>query len=232
MSHDPADLDSWKKNWLTGQIGWHEGKGNRWLSSNINILTAGREKVKVFIPLCGKSKDIKCLADNGHDVVGVEVSPLALEQFFEENDIPFTVNPVPECNGSLYKSTDGKIQLYCCSIFDFNRNVAGIFDAVWDRGSMVALSPELLEKYQVLMESLMAPGCQYIFERLDYDKSGRSGSPHIVPMETLERLFGSKCNIEVIDKWSSPKYKEIFKVDFFVIEMIRITWKSDSPNSN
>ena len=37
------------------------------------------------MPLCGKSLDMVWLAAQGHEVLGVELAPLAVEQFFAEN---------------------------------------------------------------------------------------------------------------------------------------------------
>lgn len=45
---------------------------------------------RVFVPLCGKSLDMIWLAQQGHEVIGVELSPVAVEDFFRENGL----NPV------------------------------------------------------------------------------------------------------------------------------------------
>src|SRR3546814_12861307 len=42
---------------------------------------------RVFVPLCGKSLDMAWLAARGHRVLGVELSPLAVGQFFDENGL-------------------------------------------------------------------------------------------------------------------------------------------------
>ena len=39
------------------------------------------------MPLCGKSLDMVWLAAQGHEVLGVELAPLAVEQFFAENEL-------------------------------------------------------------------------------------------------------------------------------------------------
>jgi thiopurine S-methyltransferase len=37
--------------------------------------------------MCGDVADMSWMADMGHTVVGVEISPVAIEQFFNENEI-------------------------------------------------------------------------------------------------------------------------------------------------
>lgn len=49
------------------------------------------------------------LADQGHAVVGVEISEKAVRQFFTENNLAFTEEPVPSIPGAkLFKV--GKIE--------------------------------------------------------------------------------------------------------------------------
>ena len=43
---------------------------------------------RVFVPLCGKTMDLTWLAVGGHRVFGVEVSQLAVEQYFSEAKLP------------------------------------------------------------------------------------------------------------------------------------------------
>ena len=42
---------------------------------------------QVFVPLSGKSLDMVWLAEQGHRVLGVELSELAVRQFFDERGL-------------------------------------------------------------------------------------------------------------------------------------------------
>ncbi len=42
---------------------------------------------RVFVPLCGKSQDMLWLAQQGHEVIGVELSPVAVAGLFRENGL-------------------------------------------------------------------------------------------------------------------------------------------------
>ena len=43
------------------------------------------------------------LADQGHTVIGVEVAQRAIEEFSEEQKVPFTSHPVPAVDGMLFQ---------------------------------------------------------------------------------------------------------------------------------
>lgn len=61
-------------------------------------------------------------ADRGHTVVGVEISEIGIREFFAEQNLSYTEEPLAEIAGAkVFKSSSGSISLYCCSIFDLPR---------------------------------------------------------------------------------------------------------------
>ena len=77
----------WHERWRSGQIGFHQSAADRNLTRHWPSLhLAGGSRV--FVPLCGKSLDMLWLRDQGHRVIGVELSATALEAFCMENGIP------------------------------------------------------------------------------------------------------------------------------------------------
>ena len=62
------------------------------LQNHLHLLTSGRAKISILVTLCGKSLDLPWLCEQGHDVVGVELSAVAAKQLFEENNIPYSVS--------------------------------------------------------------------------------------------------------------------------------------------
>ena len=77
----------WHERWRTGQIGFHQSSADRNLRRHWPALRLARGS-RVFVPLCGKSLDMLWLRDQGHPVVGVELSAVALEAFCMENGVP------------------------------------------------------------------------------------------------------------------------------------------------
>ena len=79
--------DFWKARWAEDRIGWHQADGN------VNLREYWRGSCRrVLVPLCGKSPDLLWLADRGHDVVGIEISEIAVAAFFDENALAYTVD--------------------------------------------------------------------------------------------------------------------------------------------
>src|SRR3569623_1038336 len=83
------DREFWQARWDEGRIGFHQDDVNPylrryWPGMNIPVDNA------VFVPLCGKSKDMLRLRAQGHAVMGVEVVARAVEAFFAENALPVT----------------------------------------------------------------------------------------------------------------------------------------------
>ena len=77
------DPDFWHQRWQARQIGFHQSAPHpfleRWWPS-LNAALGSR----VYVPLCGKSLDMVWLSVRGYRVVGSELSSLAVEEFFGE----------------------------------------------------------------------------------------------------------------------------------------------------
>ena len=81
------DHEFWHERWRTRQIGFHQSSPHpfleRWWPS-LGALPGDR----VYVPLCGKSLDMVWLGVRGHPVVGSELSPIAVQEFFGESARP------------------------------------------------------------------------------------------------------------------------------------------------
>jgi thiopurine S-methyltransferase len=196
LSRDDG-VSFWNHLWEQGRIkGFHESDLNILLLQHIDELIAGRQNIRVFIPLCGKALEIKWFADLGHTVVGVDSSPLAVEAFFTENSLEFTKQPVEKVNGTLYQCTSLPISIYCCDFMLFCRDVEGPFDAIWDRGGLVAVRKSDLSAYCQVIKSLMGPGCRYFVETMEYDPNMFGGPPSFISEEMILTLFGDLCTCQ------------------------------------
>ncbi|XP_033123922.1 thiopurine S-methyltransferase-like [Anneissia japonica] len=190
----------WEASWKAGKIGFHSKALNPMLEKHASKILDGQKNCKVFVPLCGKSVDMKWFADQGHNAVGVEVVEMAITSFYEEQGIDYTKESVPKLPGAtVYKSKDGKITLYNADIFSMTSDIIGKFDCIWDRASLVALNKTDRERYAPTLTSLMGPNCRYLLSVLDYDPSKAKGPPHNVPNSEVATLYESSCKIEKID---------------------------------
>jgi thiopurine S-methyltransferase len=185
----------WVERWQMGQIGFHEGAPNRFLTRFLPRLDSARS---VFVPLCGKARDLDALADAGKRVVGSELVPIAVEQFFRERGIEPQVRAA--AHGTVHVAPrwgteQGSLALVVGDVFAFESE-GEPFEAIFDRAALVALAPADRERYAAKLESLLAPGGRILLVAFDHDAPG--GPPHSVPAREVERLFGERFAIDAL----------------------------------
>ncbi len=76
----------WHERWSSQRIGFHRDAPLPLLLSHWPALELPAGS-RVFVPLSGKSLDMVWLAGQGHRVLGVELSQLAVDQFFAERGL-------------------------------------------------------------------------------------------------------------------------------------------------
>ncbi|XP_027458091.2 thiopurine S-methyltransferase isoform X2 [Zalophus californianus] len=166
-------------------------------------------------------------ADLGHSVVGVEISELGIQEFFTEQNLSYSEEPIMEIPGAkVFKSSKGNISLYCCNLFDLPRANIGKFDRIWDRGALVAINPGDRERYADIMLSLTRKGFQYLLAVLSYDPTKHAGPPFYVPDAEIKKLLGSVCNIHCLEK--TDVFEEQHKswgIDYIVEKLYLCTEK-------
>ncbi|XP_008845289.1 thiopurine S-methyltransferase isoform X1 [Nannospalax galili] len=199
-------LEEWQDKWVRRHISFHQEQGHQLLKKYLDTFLEGESGLRVFFPLCGKAVEMKWFADRGHSVVGVEISELGIREFFAEQNISYSEEPIPEISGAkVFKSSSGNISLYCCSIYDLPRANIGKFDRIWDRGALVAINPGDRECYADIMLSLLRKGFQYLLAILSYDPTKHAGPPFYVTDAELKKLFGPKCTIRCLEETDAFK---------------------------
>ena len=187
--------EDWLERWDIGRTGWHEPAGNRNLQAHWQV--TGR---RVLVPLCGKTPDILWLEAQGNEVVGVELAKIAVEAFFVENDLEFehlNDGPLPG-----YRCTTRNVTLFCGDYFDFDDEP---FDAHYDRGALIALSPELRPRYAAHTSSLLTDDARQFVLTIDYDDSVCEGPPFSVSRdELLSYWAGLREHARIDDTENAP----------------------------
>ena len=143
----PPDLHQDDKQWLQlwrnqEHTGFHRLSVNPLLSRFWITLKLKRSH-RVLVPLCGKSLDIVWLADQGHEVIGVELSPIAVEAFFRENNLSAKKQRI----GKFVRWRAKTISIWCGDFFSLKSSHIGHIDAVLDRAALTALPPEIRGDY-------------------------------------------------------------------------------------
>jgi thiopurine S-methyltransferase len=166
--------DFWHSRWKESRTGFHRETANPALEH-----WDAPEGAHVLVPLCGKSVDLHWLAERGHRVTGVELSPLACEQFFAEAGL----SPQKDQLGPFVRWSSGPYTLLQGDVFA----LTGTFDAVYDRAALVALPPEMRQRYaEVIRRVVKGTGLLVTFE---YPQQEYGGPPFSVPEEEVMRHF-------------------------------------------
>lgn len=178
------EAEFWHERWSRGEIGFHQGEVNPLLAAHIGQL-ALEPGSRVFIPLCGKSLDMVWLLAQGYQVVGAELSELAVRELFKTLDIQPEVSSV----GSLNHYRGAGIDIYVGDIFDLTRDVIGQVDAVYDRAAMVALPDEVRARYSAHLLQLTEVAPQLLIT-YSYDQSLLAGPPFSISAEEVGQHYG------------------------------------------
>ena len=178
------DRNFWLNRWNENQIGFHSKSVNSSLSRFWPKIVKSSSG-KVLVPLCGKSEDLRWLAEQGHDVVGVELSLLAAKAFAAEQSIVFTETHEPPF--TVFRGEH--ITYYVGDFFDFPREAEGSFSLFYDRAALIALPPEMRPAYASHLASLMEPKTDGLLIALEYDSSEMHGPPFPVSEAEVPRLF-------------------------------------------
>ncbi|MDD2942210.1 MAG: thiopurine S-methyltransferase [bacterium] len=185
--------DFWHERWRQNQIGFHQPVVNLYLQRFWPKLHL-KEKARVLVPLCGKSSDMLWLLEQGFQVVGVELSTLAVDAFFAENNLQAAVRRKGDF--VFYELDD--LQIYCGDFFAIGTEMLGRIDAVYDRASLIALPPEMRVDYARQMSNLLMPGTESLLITFDYLQEEMSGPPFSVSAEEIEQLYGDWCDIDIL----------------------------------
>ena len=126
------------------------------------------------------------LADQGHNVVGVEVAKQGIESFYEENKLTFTLEKITMAAAvdpvDVYRCVEKQITIFCRDFFALTEKGGGKFDAVWDRGSLSTMQPAVGnqgKRYTKHIRSLLAGNGRYLFCLLEglYFEEDRGNRP-------------------------------------------------------
>lgn len=196
--------EKWHSNWREGKLGFHQKRYNSRLEQYWPTLGLASE-ASVLVPLCGKSLDMLYLHEAGHSVVGVELSEIAAEAFFIENQLTFERRETGNLQEFTGTGQATGIRLLTGDIFDLQTSQTGPVKAFYDRASLIALPAEMRQRYAVKLSSLLPAGAAGLLISIIYDPSKMSGPPFSVPDDEIQRLFADNFNLQQLDSSSGPE---------------------------
>lgn len=187
------DHKAWLDRWSSNRIGFHQPKPNRWLVAHWDTL---RAQGAVFVPLCGKSLDMRYLEDLGHRVIGIDLAHMALEAYFEEGG----EQVAPVSHNRLQRFEGARSTLYCGDFFALTSVELEGVDSVFDRGALVALPPKQRVAYAQHLLDLIDPGVRILLVTIEYDQGLVAGPPFSVLPEEVAALFGTQADVQPLSR--------------------------------
>jgi thiopurine S-methyltransferase len=193
------EISFWLDRWNNNKTGFHQQKINPYLAyfyGSKGPQVEQREEFKVFVPLCGKSKDMLWLSQNNYKVFGVECSGRAVKDFFEENALNY--KHAERDQHALYQSSDlpALIEIYQGDFFELSAADLDDVTDIFDRASLVALPVDMRQTYADKMAELLKPGVRTLLVTLTYDPAEMDGPPFSVTEDEVNALYADNFTVQ------------------------------------
>lgn len=172
----------WHQRWAAQQIGFHQSQVSGYLHRHwpsLNLQTGAQ----VLVPLCGKSLDLLWLVQQGYRVLGVELSREALTALFSEHGL----TPQITQQGAFEVWQHGALQVWCGDFFALTPDQLQGCTALYDRAALIALPPDMRERYMAHLSELLPAPCTGLLVTLEYDQALIGGPPFSVAAEEVQR---------------------------------------------
>lgn len=196
------DKKFWVARWQENRIGFHLSETNPLLMRYWPEMRIAADAC-VFVPLCGKSLDLHWLAAQGHRVLGVEISSLAVETFFRE----CRQQPEVGTDEMFACHRSGAIEILCGDFFDLKARQLARVGAVYDRASLIALPPEKRRQYAAHLLDIL-PRVPVLLITLEYPPGEMDGPPFSVGETEVESLFGARFQVQRLTQQSKLQENE------------------------
>lgn len=188
----------WHEMWARESQGFHEEKGNAMLARFAREVWP-EEIQRIFIPLCGRTRDIAWCLSQGWSVVGAELSQAAIEALFEDLGVVPKVLDL----GRLRRYSAPQLDVYVGDVFDVSADTLGSVTGVFDRAALVALPEQMRRDYARHLVEITG-GAQQLLITFDYDQSAMDGPPFSVPSDFVEDVYAPHYKIQPLESTAVP----------------------------
>ncbi|SDM19958.1 thiopurine S-methyltransferase [Modicisalibacter muralis] len=187
--------NEWLERWREGRIGFHRETVHPALLRHwpaLDVAAGG----KVLVPLCGKSLDMRWLVEQGHPVLGIELSSEAIEQFVSEG-----AGEVSRYRqGHFDVCRQASIELWCGDFFHFHIDQAHEIGVFYDRAALIALPPAARQRYAFHMAQLLLPGARGLLISLTHGSGPDKGPPYSVDHAEVQRLLSPNFELTLLEE--------------------------------
>ena len=179
----------WLQKWATNNIGFHKSEANPMLVKHFDALDLPKGS-RLFLPLCGKTRDFAWLISKGYSVAGAELAELAIEQLFDE----LGVAPQISSHGPLKLYQAENIDIFVGDIFALTGQSLGSVDAIYDRAAYVALPAETRRRYSSHLKQITDNAPQLLIT-FDYDQNVMAGPPFSIPDAEVNTQYAGQYTL-------------------------------------
>ncbi|HJS15561.1 MAG TPA: thiopurine S-methyltransferase [Rheinheimera sp.] len=211
----------WHNCWQQQRIGFHQDEIHPLLPVVFSQLNWEPSKV-IFAPLCGKSLDLWWLAEQGK-VIGAELSELACQQFYQEQEQSFSVS----AQGDFQRFNHPAVGIWQGDYFALKPEQLGEIGLIYDRAALIALPLQMRIDYVKQLKNLCPAPVSLLLLSLEYPQEEMSGPPFSVTELEVRQLFDFASSIELVamrNLTGRPFAQRQFNVSSLVEKAFWIRW--------
>ncbi len=199
--------DFWHRRWKNNQINFHQMEINSHLQDYWQAITSAPADSQIFVPLCGKSLDMLWLRAQGYQVLGVELSPIAVKDFFAENQLVPEITPLDDFEQWQFDN----ISLLAGDFFALTPAHIQQCRAIYDRASLIALPPDMRQRYAEHLCHIAPKQAQILLITAEYDQNTMQGPPFAVLEDEVHTLYSHQYQIERLHHENSLDVSDAFR---------------------
>lgn len=183
----------WLERWQRNEIGFHQTQINPYLARFWPAKSPDQAQ-QVFVPLCGKSEDMLWLRAQGYAVLGVELSPLALNDFLQTH----ALSPSISQHGPFCRYEMAQLSLWQGDFFALTAADLRLVTHVYDRAALVALPPAMRQAYAQHLRAILPPAAELLIVTFTYAQDSMAGPPFAVFADEVQQLFAADYEISLL----------------------------------
>ena len=199
------DQKFWLECWESKNLGFNQEKVNAHLVSFFPELSLPQES-SILVPLCGKSIDLTWLLKQGFQVTGIELSSIAIQDFFKEQNISYTKEKLGAYTS--WQANNHKLRILEGDFFNI-LSLEDSFTGIYDRASLVALPQSMRQDYYKILKALKS---SIFLITVEYDQKKVDGPPFSISekevVESLKEGFHISMRYSEERESLSPRFLE------------------------
>lgn len=186
------DNQLWQQCWRDRNTAFHQKTVNSLLTRFWPTLGLDPQ-ARVFVPLCGKSLDLLWLAQQGHAVIGVELSQIAVRAFFHEH----RMRPSRRQVGRLTRWEHANIAILCGDFFQLTAEALTGVVAVYDHAALTALPEDIRHAYLAHLEKVLPAACKMLLLTTEEPDEGETADQPFAIADEIARLYSPRFDIDL-----------------------------------